>query len=154
MPLGHEPDDPRAPTVDALRELILAAENYRHRVADYFGIGVTETAAISYLFSRGDLGQTELARHLGITTSTTTSLIDRLEANGLAVRIPHPGDRRRTTIQLSEAGHRAVHESRHWFRAALDGVADRDLARATKLLTSVAEGLRTQADAIPVSATS
>ncbi len=50
------------------------------------------------------MGQTELADALGITTSSVTSLIDRMERSGLVKRQPHPRDRRRTVVQLTKYG--------------------------------------------------
>ncbi|MEO6701300.1 MAG: MarR family winged helix-turn-helix transcriptional regulator [Jatrophihabitantaceae bacterium] len=148
MPLGQDEDEPRAQALAALRELILAGEAYRQTFSAYYGVGTTEMAAIGYLHARGDLGQTELARALGITTSTATTLIDRLEARGLAKRVRNADDRRRITVRLTRGGQDAIAHSRRWFQAALDGVPDRDLARTSKLLAGVAEDLRAQVELI------
>jgi DNA-binding MarR family transcriptional regulator len=146
VPPTAEPDDPYRAGIDALRELILAGHHFRQSVADVFGIGVTETAAISYLAARGDLGQTELARYLGITTSSATSLIDRLQANGWVTRVPHPGDRRRMSVRLTDQANQAVHDTRHWFRGALGTLTDDEMPLAADILTRVAAGLRSQHD--------
>jgi len=46
----------------------------------------------------------EIAQHFGVDSSYVTTLIDDLEANGLAERRPHPTDRRIKTIALTSKG--------------------------------------------------
>lgn len=45
-----------------------------------------------------------LAERLNCDASTVTSMIDRLEKQGMVRRVPHPTDRRVKLIQLTEAG--------------------------------------------------
>jgi DNA-binding MarR family transcriptional regulator len=96
--------------LNELRGVMLAAERYRHVLAEHFGLGVTEAQAVSHLANHSELGQTELASMLGITTGATTALIDRLEAAGTAHRKAHPTDRRRSVVVLSEQGAAMVKE--------------------------------------------
>ena len=74
----------------ALRELILAGERYRIAVASHLDLTVNESRAISHLLARGPMGQTDLATALGLTTSSTTTLVDRLVGREMVVRVPHP----------------------------------------------------------------
>jgi len=46
----------------------------------------------------------EIAQHFGVDSSYVTTLVDDLEANGLAERRPHPTDRRIKTIVLTPKG--------------------------------------------------
>jgi DNA-binding MarR family transcriptional regulator len=46
-----------------------------------------------------------LAQHLGITSASTTKLLDRLERGGHIVRGPHPTDRRSLSISVTEETH-------------------------------------------------
>jgi len=46
----------------------------------------------------------EIAQHFGVDSSYVTTLVDDLEANGLAERRPHPTDRRVKTIVLTPKG--------------------------------------------------
>ncbi|MEU6170566.1 MarR family transcriptional regulator [Streptantibioticus parmotrematis] len=48
----------------------------------------------------------ELARLLGVEKSSLTGLIDRAERKGLVRRVPTPGDRRATRIELTPEGRR------------------------------------------------
>lgn len=52
----------------------------------------------------------DIARHLGISSASTTKLLDRLEAGGHIRRTPHPTDRRALAIVV-DPGTRAAAES-------------------------------------------
>lgn len=52
----------------------------------------------------------DIARHLGISSASTTKLLDRLEAGGHIRRTPHPTDRRALAI-LVDPGTRAAAEA-------------------------------------------
>jgi DNA-binding MarR family transcriptional regulator len=133
----------------ALRELILASEGYRNAVAHRLGMGVTETQALSNLMAAKAMGQTELADALGITTSSVTSLVDRMERSGLVKRQPHPRDRRRTVVQLTKYGAESVERTRPWFVRAFDEVEDGRLDEVADLLSSLARNLRASTTRIP-----
>ncbi len=49
---------------------------------------------------------TELAAHMGVTPSTMSIAIDRLERHGYVLRARDPGDGRRVHLRLTEAGAR------------------------------------------------
>lgn len=136
-------------TIAALRDLMLASEVYRQAVAHHLGLGVTETQAMSNLVASTSMGQTELAEALGITTSSVTSLIDRMEAAGLVKRSPHPRDRRRTVVQLTKYGQDTVELTRAWFVRAFDEIADERLDDVVEILTSLATNLRAGTARIP-----
>src|SRR5919201_1906479 len=48
----------------------------------------------------------ELSRHLIVTSGNLTGIVDRLEAEGLVYRQPHPEDRRSIKVRLTPRGHR------------------------------------------------
>ena len=98
----------------ALRALILAGERLRQAVAERLGVGVPKTVVMSHLSLRGPLGPREVAERLELTPSTVTSLLDRLENAGYVCRTPHPSDRRKTVITLTEAGEDAMTVSDDW----------------------------------------
>jgi len=126
----------------ALRELILAGERYRIAVASHLDLSVNESRAISYLLARGPIGQTDLADALGLTTSTTTTLVDRLEQRGLVLRGPDPTDRRRSTVQIPEPGLRKIEAVRDWMPHAFDDLRPEQLPEVAELLITIAASLR------------
>lgn len=137
---------PRAQARDdatiALRELILAGERYRIAVAAHLDLTVNESRAISYLLARGPMGQTELAAALGLTTSSTTTLLDRLEQREMVRRVPDPNDRRRSSVELPESGVRQLREVRDWMPQAFDAFDAADLPEVATTLGTLAESLR------------
>lgn len=124
-----------------LRRLILAAEHYRQSVSVSVGLGTTESQALSTLALRGERGQSELARDLQLTSSASTALVDRLERQGVAERSPHPRDRRRTIVRLTDRGRRIVNESHRRLAHALQLLPPELLAGFTSGLALVADDL-------------
>ena len=87
----------------AVRAVTIATENYRLRAAQtVFNVGHTEMSALSHLFTEGTGTPTELAARLQITTASVTELVERLSRAGLARRSPHPHDRRKVVISLTD----------------------------------------------------
>jgi DNA-binding MarR family transcriptional regulator len=61
-----------------------------------------------------------LRDRLGVSARNITVLVDGLERDGFATRVPHPDDRRATVVELTDKGraaHRAVYAA-HADRAA------------------------------------
>ncbi len=52
-----------------------------------------------------------IAGHLGISTASTTKLLDRLEKGGHIRRAPHPTDRRALAISITAETHQAAMET-------------------------------------------
>jgi DNA-binding MarR family transcriptional regulator len=93
----------------ALRDLVLATERYRLRVARAsLGTGVIEMIALGNLAAEGPSTPTQMARRLQLATASVTALIDRLEHLGLVARRRHRTDRRKVVVDLSETGHNAA----------------------------------------------
>lgn len=53
---------------------------------------------------RGSLPMSIMHQRLMVHPTSVTSIVDRLEKDGLVTRAPHPSDRRTTLIVLTEAG--------------------------------------------------
>lgn len=132
---------PRDAATAALRELILAGERYRLAVASHLDLTVNESRAVSHLLARGPMGQTDLATALGLTTSSTTTLVDRLEQRQMVARVPDPHDRRRSTVEIPEAGLRRLQEVRHWMPQAFGPISPADLPGVAALLETLASSL-------------
>lgn len=72
----------------------------------------------------------DVARQLRITVGAASRLTDRLEADGLVARAPHPTDRRGSRIVLTEAGARALAVTTPAIEAALRAVLGEEGAAA------------------------
>lgn len=87
----------------AVRAVTDAVENFRVRAArSVLGVGPTEVIALFHLFTEGTSTPTELAARLQITTASVTELMERLSRAGLAQRAPHPHDRRKVILSLTD----------------------------------------------------
>lgn len=60
---------------------------------------LSEIVATEHLRMDGPLTPKELSGRVQMGSGATTALIDRLEARGLAQRVPHPSDRRSLLVQ-------------------------------------------------------
>ena len=49
-----------------------------------------------------------IAERLIITSGSMTSMLDTLEKHGLVVRMPHPGDRRKLLVDITDGGRAIV----------------------------------------------
>jgi DNA-binding MarR family transcriptional regulator len=77
-------------------------------------IGLTPAlfGLLNILGAREGAMQQELGSAMGVDPSTMVSLIDELEAAGLAKRLPHPTDRRARSVGLTPKGRRVLAQGR------------------------------------------
>jgi DNA-binding MarR family transcriptional regulator len=74
------------------------------RIAREFGLMVTDTQALHLLVLRDDIRNAkQLSQATGISTSTISRVIDRLEQAGYLHRRPDPADRRSARLELDMA---------------------------------------------------
>jgi DNA-binding MarR family transcriptional regulator len=89
----------------AARQLDMALAEWHGELSERMGMGPSELLALANLASDDDLGPSELAHRLHITTGATTALLDRLAARGHVVRERHPSDRRKVVLRLTPRAH-------------------------------------------------
>ena len=75
------------------------------------GIDGRSLAVLTVLASPAPLSQQEAAARLGVDRTTMVALIDALEGDGLVARSPHPDDRRKNVVRLTEKGQRVFAEA-------------------------------------------
>ena len=78
--------------------------------AEQHGLTGPQVTLMACLVTRGPLTVTELSRTVGMTHSTASGIVDRLQARGLVRRTPDASDRRRTRIAVTEKVARYVRE--------------------------------------------
>lgn len=82
---------------------------HQRHVRDPAGDGVLsahQASVLSHLDSLDPTMVTELAEHLGVTASTMSLTLNRLQAAGYVWRERDPADRRVMNVRLTEAGER------------------------------------------------
>ena len=89
---------------------------------------------------------TDIARYLGISTASTTALIDRLEQSGHIARTRHPTDRRSVivsaTVQADDEVRATLGELDHRMMAATRGLTDAE----SETIISFLERMQAAAD--------
>lgn len=71
-------------------------------------VAVSEAHALAVLQGHRSLTQTELARHLGLTKSTVSRLVDQLAERGWARRVSGTVDARCRVVELTPDGRRVA----------------------------------------------
>ena len=96
-----------AGTVHRLRELVLVLDQHARAFAAETGLGATDIRALIRLLDAERAGTAAgpglLARELGLTTASTTVLLDRLERAGHVRRTPRTDDRRRVDLTVTDS---------------------------------------------------
>jgi DNA-binding MarR family transcriptional regulator len=88
--------------------MIAAQENgissvlFRNAIARKLGLNSTDSGCLSLLSIKGVSTPTELARYTGLTTGSTTAMLDRLEKAKFITRKPNPNDRRGVLIEINK----------------------------------------------------
>jgi len=86
----------------------------------------------------------EVSHDLGITIGAASKLVDRLERDGLAVRMPNPDDRRSSLVLLAGEGDRARLAGEAVVASSLEHVLGaEDVSAVTAVLASLQTRLGT-----------
>lgn len=89
----------------ALWEVMRTAVDVAHAVARRMGLSYNDARALDLLSStEPGLGTVELGNRLGIRSASAAELVDRLVSSGHVRRRPHPHDRRRVVVELTDKG--------------------------------------------------
>ena len=94
-------------TLQLIMELTDVSGLLPHALARRTGLSESELHSLRHLIA-GPLGPNDLARTLGVTSAASSGIVDRLEARGHVSRQPHPTDKRRTVVVISDSGRSEV----------------------------------------------
>lgn len=89
---------------------------------------------------RGSLPMRMMGERLQLHPTSITNIVDRLEADKLARRLPHPSDRRTTLVELTDAGRErliAATEAVTGANFGLIGLTGTEAGQLSGLLTKV-----------------
>src|SRR5918999_406931 len=89
---------------------------------DSLGLTTALFALLNVLGTHEGAIQQELGAAMGVDPSTMVSLIDQLEAGGLANRRPRPTDRRAREVVITPKGRRVLEQARQLAREVEDDV--------------------------------
>ncbi|MDI3330782.1 MAG: MarR family winged helix-turn-helix transcriptional regulator [Micrococcus sp.] len=98
----------------ALRRFRVADRDMRRRMSEGMDMNATDVDALRYVIAheraREAVTPRALAAYLGISTASTTKLLDRLGRSGHLRRDPHPRDRRSVVVVATDRAHAEVRE--------------------------------------------
>lgn len=93
---------------DLERQVLMSAAEYginavlfRNAIGRKLGLNITDSECLSVLGTKGISTPTELAHYTGLTTGSTTAMLDRLEKAGFITRRRNPKDRRGVLIEIN-----------------------------------------------------
>lgn len=122
----------------ALRLYHLAETDMRRRTREAMHMGDNEMTALRFLIRSEGRGEqvtpTDIARHVGISTASTTALLDRLERLGHVERMRSAADRRSVSLRSTEVAAAAV-------RAQLGDMHERMMAATAGLSDAEADAI-------------
>jgi DNA-binding MarR family transcriptional regulator len=91
----------RQVAVDA-RENGISYTLFRNTIGKQLGLNTTDFEGLDLIFYRGVATPSELSKYTGLSSGSTTTMIDRLEKAGLVKRQHNPVDRRGTHVVVTE----------------------------------------------------
>lgn len=98
--------------LQAFRLYRAAEQAMRRRTRESMSMGENDLLVLRYLLKAKSekrlVSPSELTRYLGVSTASTTAMIDRLEKSGHVRRERHPTDRRSIHVIASEASDEEV----------------------------------------------
>jgi DNA-binding MarR family transcriptional regulator len=137
---GSETLDRTLAALEVLEQRLMAAH-----VADFTAVEITMAQAklLYVVISGGPQSLSEIAGHLGISTSTASGAVDHLVQLGLLARTDDPRNRRQVRVSATPKGIQTIEQmrdlgSRH-FRNLIERLGERDLRtieRAIRVLTA------------------
>jgi DNA-binding MarR family transcriptional regulator len=143
-PTSHHP---RPRPFALLRRASALAQAQADRLAREEGLTMQQWELLMRLrHAPAPLDQRALGCAMAVTPPTVTALVDAAEERGLVRREPHPQDRRRRLVALTDAGQaaltRAPHLGREVGRRMTRGFTDEERALLADLLERCAGNLR------------
>jgi DNA-binding MarR family transcriptional regulator len=86
----------------AAREQGISSVLFRNAIGKKLGLNIADWECLSLLNIKGISTPTKLAHYTGLTTGSTTAMLDRLEKAKFISRKPNPKDRRGVLIEINK----------------------------------------------------
>lgn len=86
--------------LQAMKEYVISVELFRHSIAKILNVNATDMECLSLLFHRNIATPSDIQKYTGISSGSTTAMLNRLEKKGLTERHPNPKDRRGVHIVI------------------------------------------------------
>jgi DNA-binding MarR family transcriptional regulator len=118
---------------------------YRHFTETFSHIDLTQkqVSVLWLIDDHPDIAQTDLAHRMRMDRATTMAIVNRLQARGFLVRGASQTDRRKQTLNLTDAGRvalgqakEAILEHERWLKSRF---TDQEVATLIEMLTRIHE---------------
>ncbi|MGV0643159.1 MarR family transcriptional regulator [Mycolicibacterium sp. XJ2546] len=149
--------DNRSKGISALHERIpfllsqlgvYLAEDFVRRLAP-FGVEPRTYAVLKALSADDGQSQRQLSAQLGIHRNVMVTVVDKLEAEGLVKRMPHPGDRRAFAVTMTDTARKLLPELDAEGRAQEDEITETLTAAERKNVLRQLQRMSAAAGLIP-----
>ena len=139
----------------ALRRILRATELFERDLATSAGLTPAQLRVLQIVDERESVTPKGLARQMGVSQATVTSLVDKLVARGLVERQPSSIDRRQTNVVITASGQARLKVApdalQQRYVRAFEDLADWEQAQLVSSLERVAAILDAETiDASPV----
>jgi DNA-binding MarR family transcriptional regulator len=129
--------------LNALRRYRVAESAMRKRMRAAMRMNETDMLAVRFLVNAAtadrQVSPKDLANHLGISSASTTVLIDRLVSSGHMQRAPHPSDGRGVLISVTPGTHAELRENFGDMHQRMMAVADELTPDEAEVVTTFLE---------------
>ena len=88
--------------------------------------------AVKHIGKETGIAQNEISRHLLVTTSNMTRMIDKLENEGYVERTPQKGDRRVNLIRITKKGSDLLDKIWPHYKKGIDQFIESKISKADK----------------------
>ena len=138
--------------LNALRDYRASEAAMRRRTRSSMGMGETDLLALRYLLQAEAAGKTvgpkELGARLGVTSASTTTLVDRLVKSGHVRREPHPTDRRALILRPTPGSDQEVRHTLGLMHQRMMDAASSLSADEARVVVDFLHRMRDAVDAI------
>jgi DNA-binding MarR family transcriptional regulator len=91
---------------------VRSRQHFASRLEERCGLHPREFGALSVIAAHPGVTQHAIGESAGVDPSTMVAILDMLEERGLAERRPHPDDRRKRAVHVTDEGKRVLREGR------------------------------------------
>jgi DNA-binding MarR family transcriptional regulator len=118
---------------------------YRHFTETFADLDLTQkqVSVLWLVDDHPDIAQTDLATRMRMDRATTMAIVNRLQARGFLVRGKSQSDGRKQTLNLTDAGRKAlvvakdaIAQHEHWLKSRF---TDKEVERLIEMLSRIHE---------------
>lgn len=131
-----------------IHDIYMLLDDGDRQVLQQYGLTIGQYAILRLLAMHDGLRLTDLSIQLRRDKSVITRTVDRMEFDGLVVRLANPGDRRAQSIRMTEYGHEQLKQAQQAHEQSLlrrmHVLSEGERVQLEQLLHKLRAGLRAE----------